>query len=211
MRSTGSEGAVIEGSNSVEVEDSTLEAGKLCGAMLYQSFSGDAHGQQSHFTMKGGTLTVAEGPAFYVTNTHGTIKLTGVKITTASGVLLKAAPQGRWGRKGQNGGTATLLATEETLTGDLLVGEVSAIEATLHASTLTGRIAGAALSLDGASQWTVTADSQLAGLTLADGVKGLQRIHGNGHTVSYKADDSRNGWLAGKSYPLAGGGELKPL
>lgn len=210
MRSTGAEAAVIEGSNSIAVEDSLMESEKLCGVMLYQSFSGDAQGQQSHFTMKGGALRAGVGPAFYVTNTHGTIRLEGVRVEAASGVLLKAASQNRWGRRGQNGGSATLLATHETLKGDLLAGEVSTIEAALESSTLTGRIAGASLRLDVASQWTVTADSQLTALSVADGLQGLQRIHGAGHTVSYRADDSRNAWLDGKSYPLPGGGQLQP-
>lgn len=211
LRSTGSEGAVIEGSNSVEVNDSTLESGKLCGAMLYQSFSGDAEGRQSHFSMRGGLLKAAVGPAFYVTNTHGTIQLVGVKLEADSGVLLKAGSD-RWGRRGQNGGYATLIAVGQTLQGNLLVADAtSSIEAQLReASLLVGGVQGASLNLDGSSTWDVSEDSHVAALTVAGGIAGLARIHGNGHTVTYNAADSGNGWLGGKSYPLAGGGELRP-
>lgn len=69
----GAEAAVIEGSNSVTLDNSRLTAGKNRGVMIYQSFSGDAQGQSGVFTMSGGRLSTTSGPLFYVTNTSALI------------------------------------------------------------------------------------------------------------------------------------------
>jgi hypothetical protein len=213
MISTGAEGAVIEGSNSITVIDSAMTSDKLCGAMLYQSFSGDAQGVDSHFNMTGGSFTVNAGPIFCVNNTNGTIKLSGVKLSSVSGVVLKAAPE-RWGKSGSNGGKAVLIAEKQELPGDLIVGDAgSSINAMLKdGSTLNGAIQGASLTLDASSKWIVKADSKLAGLTDTTGLSGdiFTNIVSNGHTVTYKAQDGKNSWLAGKSYSLSGGGKLIP-
>lgn len=68
---------------------------------------------------------------------------------------------------------------------------------------------GAALTLDSTSWWTVTADSTLTTLTGAV-ISGstITNITGNGHTVYY--DKSTNTALGGKTYTLAGGGQLVP-
>ena len=38
----------------------------------------------------------------------------------------------------------------------------------------------------------------------------ITNIHGNGHTVRYKADLAANQWLGGKTWKLADGGTLSP-
>jgi hypothetical protein len=90
----GSEVAVIEGSNTVNLIDSNATssvAGKW-GVMIYQSFSGDAQGSDGIFTMTGGSLAYTDdnAPLFYVTNTTGNITLKGVQVNAASGILVKA-------------------------------------------------------------------------------------------------------------------------
>jgi hypothetical protein len=213
MLSTGAECAVIEGSNTITVIESAMTCEKSWGAMLYQSFSGDAQGQESHFTMHGGSLSVKTGPVFFVNNTHGTINLSGVKLTSASGVLLSATTA-QWGRQGANGGKAILIADQQELPGDLIAGGGgSSIDATLkNHSSLNGAVQGASLTLDATSQWNVSSDSKLAGLADPAGVASgnITNIVGNGHTVTYKAGDARNAWLGGKSYQLTGGGKLIP-
>jgi len=214
MRSEGAEAAVIEGSNNITVIASSLIALKSRGVMLYQSFSGDALGRESHFNMRGGSLSAAVGPLFYVTNTHGIIKLADVKLAAASGTLLKAAA-GQWGQKGSNGGKATLIASHQQLDGNLLVADAtSSAEASLqNNSLLSGAIQGASLTLDASSKWSVTANSTVAALTVDDAVVKAQtfgNILGNGHTVTYDASLEKNHWLGGKTYQLTGGGELVP-
>jgi hypothetical protein len=181
--------------------------------MTYQSMSGDANGASGTFTMTGGSLTDSDtsGPLFYVTNSTGTITLRGVTVSEASGVLLSAAA-GSWGTSGSNGGQATLIADGETLAGNVTADSISSATVKLtNASTLTGTLTNASLSLDSTSSWVVTGDSTLVSLSGAV-ISGssITNITGNGHTVTYDASDSANSALNGGTYTLAGGGTLKP-
>ncbi len=116
MTATGSEGAVIEGKNSITLNNSTQVGCKKCGSMLYQSFSGDAGVGTSVFTMTGGALTAEVGPLFYANNTRVKIHLNGAQLIANSGTLLYASA-GRWGRQGANGADVTLSAENEQLAG----------------------------------------------------------------------------------------------
>lgn len=214
---TGSEAVVIEGKNTVTLTNSTLKGEKLCGVMIYQSFSGDAEVGVTTYTMNGGTLSAADGPLFYVTNTNAVVKLIGVNATAASGTLIKVSDD-RWGNEGSNGGKLTFTADRQPLTGDIEVNAISTLAATLqNGSTLTGAINTANtgkevnLMLDATSAWNVTADSYLTCLTLSGGMSDatITNITGNGHTVYYNR--SACSALGGKTYALNGGGELKPV
>lgn len=212
VRATGAEAAVIEGSNVIEVEDSRLSAGKSWGAMLYQSFSGDAQGQHSRYVQRGGAFEATDGPLFYVTNATGEITLEGVQLKAASGILVKAS-DGQWGVKGHNGGHALLRAVNQQLPGDLLAENGGDIVAELkHGSVLQGRVQGAALVIDAGSHWDVRGDSSVTALTLAgqNTTAKLSLLHGNGHTVVYDAKLVTNAWLGGKRWNLPGGGTLQP-
>ena len=218
---TGSEVVVIEGANTVTLTDATLTSSKAgkWGVMIYQSMSGDASGAQGVYTQTGGSLTdtASDSPLFYVTNSTGVIKLSGVKVSAPSGVLVKATA-GQWGTSGSNGGTVRLTATGETLAGSIVADKVSSVTLTLtKASTLTGAIdtagtaKGTALALDPTSTWSVTANSHLTTLTgaLVSGST-ITNVKGNGHTVSYDANASANSYLGARTYTLAGGGTLSP-
>ena len=80
---TGSEGAVIEGRNSIALKNCEMSGALKCGVMIYQSFSGDAEGQEGAFSMDGGSLSAAQGPLFFVNNTRGIIHLQNVKLSAA--------------------------------------------------------------------------------------------------------------------------------
>jgi len=216
---TGSEVVVIEGANSVKLTGAALTASKAgkWGVMIYQSMSGDASGTKGTYTQTGGSLaeTATGSPLFYVTNTTGVITLSGVKLTVAGGVLLKAAA-GQWGTAGSNGGTVQLNASGQALAGDVVADASSSVVINLtKSSTLVGALdaAGTAksvtLTMDGSSAWTVTGDSHLTALTGA-AISGstITNITGNGHTVTYDASNSANAYLGGKTYTLTGGGTL---
>ena len=212
FNATGAEACVIEGSNSITLKDCVLKAHRFKGVMVYQSFSGDAEGRNGCFTMQGGSLTAEEGPLFHVTNTRGTITLTGVKTSMASDVLLSAAAD-RWGRRGSNGGHAVLIVDAMTLKGNLVCDKISSITATLkNGTTLTGMVQGASLAIDPTSKWSVTRDSTIKSLAEIKGVSdsSIPNIEGNGHQVSYDANLAANQWLQGKTYALAKGGQLVP-
>jgi hypothetical protein len=212
IKATGSEAAVIEGANSIALTDTSLTGAVKRGVMIYQSMSGDAEGTKGTFTMIGGSLSAAAGPLFYVTNSTGTITITGVTCTAAGGTLVQAAADS-WGTSGSNGGTVVFTASGETLTGNMICDSISSITASLqNSTTLTGYINSAALSLDSTSKWNVTANSVLTTLSDTSGISGttITNIYGNGYTVTYDSSLSGNSALGGKTYTLNGGGALKP-
>jgi hypothetical protein len=218
ITATNSEAAVIEGSNSIALTDTVLVGSKGSrdrGIMIYQSLSGDADSGRGVFTMSGGSYnwTSTTGPAFFVTNTEATIILSGVAVTNPSAVLLRASA-GDWGTSGSNGGTVTLRADHETLSGSLVSDDISSINAVLqNGSTLTGAIDSAALSLDATSRWVVTGDSVLSTLSDSAGISGtaITNIVGNGHTVTYDVTLAGNNALAGRTFTLVNGGTLTPV
>lgn len=216
----GSEAVVIEGANSVTLTNSSLSSSvdAKWGIMIYQSFSGDAQGTDGVFTMTGGSLayTATNGPLFYVTNSTGNITLKGVTVTAASGTLVQAAANDRWGTSGSNGGNAVLVADSQTLNGNLAADKLSILTVTLqNGSTLTGAInaentaKSATLTLDSGSTWNVTADSHLSCLNGAviSGTN-ITNLVGNGFTVTYDANACPT--LNGQTYTLSGGGTLQP-
>ncbi|MBI3174252.1 MAG: hypothetical protein HYZ25_11060 [Chloroflexi bacterium] len=216
----GSEAVVIEGANSVTLTNSSLSSSvdAKWGIMIYQSFSGDAQGTDGVFTMTGGLLayTATNGPLFYITNSTGTITLKGVTVTAASGTLVQAAANDRWGTSGSNGGNAILVADSQALNGNFVADKLSTLTVTLqNGSTLTGAInaentaKSAMLTLDASSTWNVTADSHLSCLNGAviSGTN-ITNLVGNGFTVTYDANACPT--LNGQTYTLSGGGTLQP-
>lgn len=217
---TGSEAVVIEGANSVILTDSTLVSNiaNKWAVMIYQSFSGDAQGSDGVFNMTGGSLayTDAGSPLFYITNTNGHITLKNVAGNVASGTLLKAAGNDRWGTTGSNGGTAEFIADAQILSGNFIVDAISSLNLILkNGSSLTGSINAentaktAALTLDASSNWNVSADSHLT-CVVNPTISGanITNITGNGHTVTYNS--SVCSALNGQTYTLNGGGTLTP-
>ncbi len=205
---TISEAVVIEGRNSVTLQDCRLTGSKN-GAMIYQSFSGDTQGFGGVLKITGGSFTAEKGALFYVTNTTADVTLTDTALKASSGVLAKATAD-RWGRTGQNGGKLRLTAVREALTGDVIADSGSSINAALtDHTTLTGKVANTSLTIDATSQWIVTGPSGVAGLTL-QGTVPLERIRSNGYAVTYDASLPANAWLQGKKQSLPGGGVLQP-
>ena len=81
----------------------------------------------------------------------------------------------------------------------------------MNHTTLSGKIATAALRLDATSAWNVTANSTLTAFT-DPAISGttITNIIGHGHTVTYDATLAANAPLGRRSYTLAGGGHLVP-
>lgn len=221
ISASASEGAVIEGLNTVTLVDTDLSGGKETygGVMLMQSMSGDAEVGTANFIMTRGSLTATTGPLFFITNTQGNIELTGVDTSAASGVLISAAGTSRWGTTGSNGGIVTFTASEQTLTGNIEIDNISTLSATLeNGSSWTGALDSAntagstTFTMDATSTWTVTADSHVGGLNNSSGVSGstISNIIGNGHNVYYNASVGANSYLGGGVYSLVNGGYLLP-
>ena len=182
LTSTASQGVVVEGQNSVTLNDVTLIADNnkknsdkseyYQAVMIYQSMSGDADEGTAEFTMNGGSLTNQNGDVFFVNNTVATISLSGVKIQNndSDGVFLRAAAAG-WGSEGTNGGNINLYADSQTIDGDIVVDEISALNLYLsNGSSLTGSInadneGNVYVEIESGSTWKLTGDSYITSLT----------------------------------------------
>ena len=195
MESTASQGVVVEGKNSVTLNDVTLIADNNTknsnksdyyqAVMIYQSMSGDAAQGEASFTMNGGSLTNQNGDIFFVNNTLCTINLSHAEIVNnGGGVFLRAAAAG-WGSEGSNGGHVTMNASGQEINGDMVVDDVSSLNLYLtDGSTFTGAInsdgdAGEVyVELSGGSKWVLTGDSYITSLTCDAGSIDL-----NGYTL----------------------------
>ena len=195
LTSATSEGVVVEGKNSVTLNNADLTAdhnahnsdksSNYQAVMIYQSMSGDAAQGKSSFTMNGGTLTNQNGDVFFVNNTVTDITLNNAAITNnGDGVFLRAEAAG-WGNEGSNGGQVTLQATNQTINGDMIVDDVSNLNLYLKSgSAFTGAVnsSGQAgevyVEIEDGSTWTLTGDSYITSLTC-----GADAIKLNGHKL----------------------------
>lgn len=151
LSASRSEGAVIEGKNSIALKNCRMEGNmaetRLMGketikeenvhtVMIYQSMSGDAEEGTSAFSMEGGSLLSHKGDVFYVTNTDCTIHLDNVKIQNEDpeGVLLRVSGNSGsrgWGKAGANGGRARFTVQNQQMEGNILVDSISRLAMTL--------------------------------------------------------------------------------
>ena len=171
-----SRAVIIEGKNTVTVENCTLEGNDQsskegsvrANVLLYQSASGDASEGTSVFTMTGGEMTCHSGAMFYCTNTDSVINLEGAALNLSDDGALLIVGAGRWGKDGRNGGDCVLNASDQALEGTIVVDDLSTLELNLSGSSYTGAIEGdgaVSVTLDGTSVWTLTGDSSIASLT----------------------------------------------
>ena len=190
-----SEAAVIEGKNSITLDNCTLTGMKNWGVMLYQSFSGDAGVGTSSIVMKNSKLIAAEGPMFYCTNTKTNISLDNDKLIGRSGILLKAEGNNRWGRRGKNGAQVTFKAINQNLEGALLADSISSIQLTLGAAaSYTGSINANNQSqqvdviLEKGSHLSLTGNSYIRKLTLVgmSNEEAIKCIQSNGYKLYIK-------------------------
>lgn len=185
LTANASEAIVVEGKNSVTLNNCQV-SGKMSGTygdeaenihavMIYQSMSGDAEVGHASFAMTGGSLTALAGDLFYVTNTSCDIALTSVQLQLAKeNLLIVAGNDGSrgWGKAGANGGQVTMTAADQTLSGSIIVDEVSTLALTLEQGSQytgainTGGAAGTvAITLKDSAQWQLTADSYITDFT----------------------------------------------
>ena len=183
-----SEGVCIEGKNSITLTDCNLTATNtkcngnakfLDTIMIYQSMSGDADSGTSSFTMTGGRLTSNKGHVFHVTNTNAVINLSDVEIVNNDGDVLLSVCDDGWSGASN---IATLNASDQTLSGMILVGSDSTFTLNLKDnSTFTGTFSGSItnaagstvstsvgtvnVTIDSGSTWVLTADTYVNLLT----------------------------------------------
>ena len=194
---TASEGAIIEGKNSITLENVNLtdtnnslngQSTTYKNVFLYQSMSGDAATGKAVFTAKNSTITTNKGDSFYVTNTTAEINLENDTIVNndSTGNFLRIQKDS-WGNSGSNGGTVTLNMTNQKATGNIVVESISKLTMNLaNGSSFSGAINSdntgeVELTLDSSSEVTLTGDTYLKSLTNANATN--SNIHTNGYKL----------------------------
>ena len=181
---TASEGAIIEGKNSITLENVELtdtnnelngQSTTYKNVFLYQSMSGDAATGEAVFTAKNSTITTNNGDSFYVTNTTATINLENNTIqnydSTGNFLRIKADS---WGNSGNNGGVVTLNMTNQKVTGNIVVDNISTLKMVMKDSYFEGSINSdntakeIVLKLDSSSVLNLTGNCYVTSLIDAD-------------------------------------------
>ncbi len=208
LTANNSEALVIEGHNSIALEDcevsgnmdeenSSSGSENVHNVMLYQSMSGDAQVGTSTLSINGGSLTGNNGDLFYITNTHAIVTLSGVTVKNndSDAYLMKisgnSAKRG-WGSAGSNGAQAEVTFSGQTIEGDIAVDTISTLDLTLSDnSSFTGTVniidnaeGGTAVSdnaditIEAGSTWT------LSGNCTVTSVVNNGTINYNGYTIT---------------------------
>ena len=206
LTATNSEAVVVEGKNSVTLENSDL-TGNMTGTyqgdgsenlhniMLYQSMSGDASEGTSSFQMTGGSITANSGDMFYVTNTDAVISLSDVALTLANNNLLTVAGNSSsrgWGTAGANGAQVAFTAADMTLEGDITVDTISTLQYKLASGAVfngslniveneaggTAVSDNAVVTVDAGATWNLTGNCTVTTLT------NNGTINFNGYTIT---------------------------
>ena len=167
LKAENSEALVIEGQNSITLENSNVEGNmsddkgsssdtNVHNVMIYQSMSGDAEVGKSTFNMTKGTLT-------------------GGRLLA---VLGNDASHG-WGKAGSNGGNVTFTAEDQKLNGKIEVDTISTLKLTLSGKTeFTGTVNivdnadngsavddNAVVTIEDGATWNLTGDVKISKLT----------------------------------------------
>ena len=179
--SNSAQGIVVEGKNSVTLENVKLTADNVSknsdkssvyqAVMLYQSMSGDADEGTASFKMTGGSLLNKNGGMFYINNTKAEINIENVDFTYASDDFLRIEAAG-WGTEGANGGQVTFTAANQEFEGNTIVDSISTLNMYLNDGTVysgainTEGAAGAVyVEISEDSAWKLTGDSYITSLS----------------------------------------------
>lgn len=181
-----SEGVVIEGKNKVSLNNCTLidNNTKLNGqsttyknVFLYQSMSGDAASGKAEFSSKNSSITTKNGDSFYVTNTNAYIYLENNDIvnTDSSGNFLRIKKDS-WGNEGSNGGDVTLVMKSQSVTGNIVVDEISSLDMSLKSGSYY--------------EGVINGDNSAKSLKLSLSKNSKIKLTGNSYVTSLSDDDS---------------------
>lgn len=189
--STTSSGAIIEGKNSITLENVELtdtntknvKSKTSKNIFIYQSMSGDAKEGVATFTAKDSTITTNKGDSIYVSNTSAIINLTNNKIINndSTGYFLRAQKDS-WGKEGSNGGKVTLNLTNQEVNGNIGVDEISSLTMNMKSSSFKGMIDAkdgeVKLTLDKSSIITLTGDSYITSIENEDSTNSNINLNG---------------------------------
>ncbi len=180
---------VIEGDNTITMTDCDLTSGGTSrGILILQSGSGDATGYNGTVTATGGSLKVTSDVPFIevATTMTGTVNLTDVDVSAASGILMRVDYNTRWKTKNPVAFLNLLSASSHSYSGDIEVdGYGTATVMVGKGVTWNGAFdsadTGKATEVTVKGTWTLTDDSHVDKITIESG--GV--IKRNGHTLEY--------------------------
>ena len=198
--STTSEGAIIEGKNSITLENVELidthtknvRSKTYKNIFIYQSMSGDASVGEATFTAKDSTITTNKGDSFYVSNTSAVINLSNNEIINNdnNGYFLRAQADA-WGNEGSNGGKVTLNLTNQDVDGNIGIDKISSLNMNMKSSKFKGTIDAKEgkvnLILDELSTITLIGDSYVTSLKNADSSN--ENINLNGYKLYVNGEE----------------------
>ena len=195
--SNASEGIVIEGKNSVTIEDTELTDSniKLNGksttyknVFLYQSMSGDAANGNSEFTAKNSKIITNKGDSFYVTNITAIINLTNNTIVNndTEGNFLRIKSDS-WGNSGSNGGDVTLNLSSQKVSGNIVVDSISTLDITMNNSYFEG---------------IINKENSAKKINLKIDENSTIKLTGDSYVTSFTNDDSTNSNIDFNGYKL---------
>jgi len=180
--------ATVEGGNNVTIQNSLMTSNADArGILLHQSNSGDAEGTKPVCTVSNSTLTTtnASAPLCFVTNVVGTLTLTDVTLSVASGKLMSV----EYYKRGENStGLLQLRTTQDTWTYE---GSVDADEVNNAAVSVGENVVwngaidsdndavSADVTVENGGVWCLTANSYVTNLT------NNGAIYTNGYTLTY--------------------------
>lgn len=185
--------ATVEGGNTIIIENSQMTSNADArGILLHQSNSGDAEGTQPVCTVTNSSLTTtnSSAPLCFVTNVTGTLSLTDVTLSVASGILMSV----EYYKRGENSTGHLILNTTQdqwTYSGNVDADKVNNVAVTICDNvTWNGAVdtdndaQSSTVTVESGAIWNLTADTHLSTL-VNDGT-----INCNGHTLVY---DSMSG------------------
>ena len=165
--STQGEIGVIEGNNSITLNDCDITSGsKKRAMMILQSGSGDAQGYNGKITINRGTMTVKESttPLCEVpTRMTGTLTLNDVKIVNPSNVLMYVDYNTQWRTQGGIGNLVLTTEKKWEYKGDVKADETGVVNVTVDKGVIwrgaintDNKAKGATIEVNGT--WELTAD-----------------------------------------------------
>lgn len=194
INAKNSEVCVVEGTNNLELINVDMNAAKKRGIMIMSSMPNEMH-LSGNLNMLNGTLNVAEGPAFYVTNNKAQIILENVKISTVSNIFVDASKNtdGELNQEGVfknlKGGFVEIIAKNQNIEGNMVVDATSSIDIKLSDNSYYKGILNPEktqglvnINCDNTSIIELTGDSYINDLKFNDTLT----IKSNGYNLFYK-------------------------
>ena len=196
--SNHSEGIIIEGRNSIKLDNVSLidtndplngKSTTYKNIFIYQSMSGDAANGEATLTIKDSNITTNKGDTIYVTNTEASITLENNEFINNddNGYFIRVKKDS-WGIDGMNGGVVNLELNNQRVEGNIYIDDISTLNINMSNSsyyegTINGDNTGSniELVLDKKSKIKLTGDSYIT--TINDANRAYTNIDFNGYKL----------------------------